>query len=213
MNYHDIIGDVPDVSNKKQGLMKWLFEERCLKKNPDELWLEFGVRHGGTINYFSQFTQDMVYGFDSFHGLPENWRDNFSKGAFSTNGKLPKVRENVRLIKGWFSDTINDFLEETPGVVGFVHLDADIYSSTKCVLDALTAHDRIKPGCIMLFDEIFNYYGYDGPNGELRALYEWTTENPEIKWKWLGMTGVVQREITRPRREQKAEQNAVLQIV
>ena len=43
----------------------------------------------------------------------------------------------------------------------------------------------------MLFDEIFNYHGYDGPSGELRALYEWTTENPEIKWKWLGMTGEV----------------------
>lgn len=189
MKYHDIITDVPNVTDKM--LINWLFEDRELKKSPDELWLEFGVNSGDTINYFSQFTQDMVYGFDSFEGLPEEWRKGFPKGYFSRSGSLPVVNENVHLIKGWFADTIDDFLERTPGNVGFVHLDADLYSSTKCVLDALTRHDRIKPGCVMLFDEIFNYHGYDGPNGELRALYEWSSENPNIKWKWLGMTGEV----------------------
>ena len=31
-----------------------------------------------------------------------------------------------------------------------------------------------------------NYPGFDGPNGELKALYEFITEN-NINYKWIGM--------------------------
>ena len=67
----------------------------------DTLWLAFGVFHGGTINYISNFTKNKVYGFDSFEGLPEKWRDGFEKGCFNMNGELPQVKENVALIKGF----------------------------------------------------------------------------------------------------------------
>ena len=46
---------------------------------------------GKTINYISNFTNDKVYGFDSFEGLPEKCRDGYDKGAFNTNGILPQV--------------------------------------------------------------------------------------------------------------------------
>lgn len=82
-----------------------------LRHKPNTLWLEFGVASGKTINYISQFTKDKVYGFDSFEGLPEKWRDGFDKGAFSRNGNLPQVNNNVELIKGWFNETLPDFIK------------------------------------------------------------------------------------------------------
>ena len=62
-----------------------------LQHKQNTLWLEFGVASGRTINYISKFTTDTVYGFDSFEGLPEKWRDGFDKGAFSSNGNMPNV--------------------------------------------------------------------------------------------------------------------------
>lgn len=55
----------------------------------------------------------------------------------------PEVRSNVRLYKGWFEQTIPEFLarqqrqQQQQGQrlrVGFVHMDCDIYSSTKFAL-------------------------------------------------------------------------------
>ena len=81
-----------------------------LQKKPNTLWLEFGVASGHTINYISKFTNDTVYGFDSFEGLPEKWRDGFDKGAFTRNGEFPNVNTNVQLIKGWFNETLPNFI-------------------------------------------------------------------------------------------------------
>ena len=82
-----------------------------LQHDPNTLWLEFGVASGKTINYISKFTNDTVYGFDSFEGLPEKWRNGFDKGCFNRNGNLPKVNKNVTLIKGWFDETLPNFIE------------------------------------------------------------------------------------------------------
>ena len=95
------------------------------------------IRFSG-IYYISRFTNDKVYGFDSFEGLPEKWRDGYDKGALSTNGKLPIVNTNVELIKGWFNETLLPFIQKHNGKkVSFIHMDADIYSSTKYVLNIL----------------------------------------------------------------------------
>jgi len=45
--------------------------------------LEFGVYKGESINYFAQkLSHKNIYGFDSFMGLPEFWRDGFNKNFF-----------------------------------------------------------------------------------------------------------------------------------
>jgi hypothetical protein len=43
--------------------------------------------------------------------LPEKWRDGFGKGSFSRNGNFPKVNSNVELIKGWFHETLPNFIK------------------------------------------------------------------------------------------------------
>ncbi len=178
-----IIQNIPNINTYP---LTYVFEHMKLQHKPDTLWLEFGVAGGGTINYISQFTKDKVYGFDSFEGLPETWRDGFEKGAFNRNGELPQVNSNVELIKGWFSDTLPDFIKAHNKKVSFLHLDADLYSSTKYILNTLK--DYIDTDCIVVFDELVNYPGFDGDTGELKAFYEFITEN-KVLCKWIGMNG------------------------
>ncbi|MBM1173547.1 class I SAM-dependent methyltransferase [Microvirga arabica] len=123
---------------------------------PNGLFLEFGVATGRSINHISSLHDDAVYGFDSFEGLPEDWRGDHPKGKFA--GPLPTVPAHVHLIKGWFSETLPSFLERHTGPVSFLHVDCDLYSSTKFIFDTLA--DRIQPECVIVFDEYFNYPGW-----------------------------------------------------
>lgn len=179
-----IIQNIPNIHTYP---LTYVFEHMYLQHKPNTLWLEFGVAEGKTINYISKFTKNTVYGFDSFIGLPEKWRDGFDKGAFTRNGELPKVNSNVTLIKGWFNETLPAFIKEQNKKVSFLHLDADLYSSTKCILDCLK--DYLDENCVVVFDELVNYPGFDGENGELRAFYEFINTN-KVDYSWIGMNGV-----------------------
>jgi len=133
----------------------------------DRLILEFGVFMGASINHVARMTSKPLYGFDSFEGLPERWRDGCDKGMFAVP-KLPKVRTNVTLVKGWFNETLPKFLKEHPGQIGFLHVDSDIYSSAKTIFDLL--EPRLKPGAVIVFDEYFNYAEWE--EGEYKAFME-----------------------------------------
>jgi len=127
----------------------------------DRLLCEFGVFRGGTINHIAARTPKTVFGFDSFEGLPEAWdHQGIGKGHFAL-AKLPRVRKNVILVKGWFDQTIPLFLKEHSGMAAFVHIDCDLYSSTKIVFDAMAP--RLASGTVIVFDEYFNFpYWHDG---------------------------------------------------
>jgi hypothetical protein len=120
------------------------------------LVLEFGVGSGLTINHIAGLIPGPVYGFDSFDGLPEHWRTGYPTGTFA--GPVPEVRANVKLIKGLFSDTLPGFTAENGTPIALLHIDCDLYSSTKTVLEGL-GH-RIGKGCVIVFDEYFNYAGW-----------------------------------------------------
>ena len=87
-----IIQNIPNIHTYP---LTYVFENLKLQHKPDTLWLEFGVAGGKSINYISKFTDDTVYGFDSFEGLPEKWRDGFDRGAFNRHGNVPHVNDNV----------------------------------------------------------------------------------------------------------------------
>ncbi|HVY81107.1 MAG TPA: TylF/MycF/NovP-related O-methyltransferase [Steroidobacteraceae bacterium] len=130
---------------------------------------EFGVYRGGSINLLAEcLPQRPIYGFDSFEGLPIPWRTGYLDGSFDTNGALPEVKPNVQLIKGWFADTLPGFLSEHSEPVALVHIDCDLYASTRTVLDALS--ERMREGTVLLFDEYFNYPGWQ--QHEHRAFRE-----------------------------------------
>lgn len=158
--------------------------------------LEFGVYSGSTLAVISRLRDGEVYGFDSFEGLPEDWRSTFGAGTFAV-GELPQV-EGAELVVGWFSDTLPAFLEAHPGPVALLHVDADLYSSATTVLDA--CGPRLVEGSVVIFDEYLNYPGWD--QHEHRAWQEYV-ERTGTEFTWEAYTAddeqVVVR-ITRPGR-------------
>ncbi|MBM3508394.1 MAG: class I SAM-dependent methyltransferase [Alphaproteobacteria bacterium] len=157
-----------------------MFEERddlltyCLEQAPtDGMLLEFGVEKGGSIRALAAATPRTIHGFDSFEGLPEDWSGTAEKrGKFSLGGRLPPAPANVRLHKGWFDQVLPGFLDANAGPVAFVHVDCDIYSSTRTVLGALAP--RLGAGAVLLFDEYFNYPNWR--HHEFRAFQEFVRE-------------------------------------
>jgi predicted O-methyltransferase YrrM len=133
----------------------------------DGLILEFGVFSGRSINHIADLAKTSVYGFDSFEGLPEDWRSDLRRAAFKRT-TLPHVRENIELVIGWFNDTLPQFARDHQGPVSFLHIDCDLYSSTKTVFECLG--DRIQRGTVIVFDEYFNYVGWR--NHEYKAFQE-----------------------------------------
>jgi predicted O-methyltransferase YrrM len=130
--------------------------------------LEFGVYTGTTLRTIATARGDgKVYGFDSFQGLPEDWRAGFAAGAFGV-AEPPDV-PGAELVVGWFADTLPDFLGAHPGPVDLLHLDADLYSSTATVLEHVGP--RLRPGSVVVFDEYLNHPGWE--DGEHRAWSEY----------------------------------------
>ncbi|MFC9519077.1 class I SAM-dependent methyltransferase [Nocardiaceae bacterium NPDC056970] len=161
----------------------------------DGLALEFGVASGTTLRIVSESlraTGHDVWGFDVWTGLPEAWRTGFPAGEFAQESQ-PTV-PGARLVSGLFEDTLPGFLDEHPGPVAFAHLDADLYSSTRAVLDLL--EDRLVPGSVLVFDEYFNYPGWQ--NHEHRAWTEFV-ERTGVRFDYLAYTADHEQVVVRLR--------------
>jgi hypothetical protein len=122
---------------------------------------EFGVYKGNSLTLVARhFNDRTVHGFDSFVGLPEQWGGtDKGTGAFDIGGSPPTLPvTNVTFHVGFFDTTVPRFAAEAHPPFAFVHLDADLYSSTKLVFDHLAA--MFVPGTIVVFDEYFGYHGW-----------------------------------------------------
>jgi hypothetical protein len=120
----------------------------------DGLYLEFGVYRGESINRIAQkIAPKPIHGFDSFEGLPADWF-NMPKEFFSLGGKLPAVKKNVILHKGFYDVSLPAWAAENKGPIAFAHIDCDVYTSTNAVLDNIGA--SFVAGSVLLFDDYFN---------------------------------------------------------
>jgi len=146
----------------------------------DGLWLEFGVYKGDTISFIAKKTNSTVYGFDSFEGNPDDWRSEYRKGTFTLN-EPPCFPGNIIIEKGFFQDSIPRFLKNNDDPIAFMHLDCDLYSSTKVVFDLMG--ERLVKGSILVFDEFFNYPGWK--QHEFKAFMEFT-ENNKRNFEYIG---------------------------
>ncbi len=155
----------------------------ALRQAPAEgLTLEFGVASGATLQVIrEERPAGAVYGFDSFEGLPEDWRFGFDAGEFATPTR-PQV-PGAELVVGLFADTLPGFLADHPGPVAFVHVDCDLYSSTRTVLDAVGP--RFVDGTVLVFDEYYNHPGWQ--DFEYRAWQEYVAATG-VTFDYLGVT-------------------------
>lgn len=127
--------------------------------------VEFGVYTGYSLGIIAAHMP--VIGFDSFEGLPEDWREGFPKGKFATRGaSINEIVPRSMIVPGWFEDTLPTFPFPP---LGLVHIDCDLYSSTVTALDAVT--DHVSVGTVLVFDEFHSYPGAE--NHEEKAFNEW----------------------------------------
>jgi hypothetical protein len=182
----DIINYFQEIDGKFKGPSierKWHLNQVLTSNMIEGQILEFGVYQGKTINLISKiFENEIVWGFDSFEGLPEDWftdskeYSKHPKGHFKVD-KMPDVNKNVKLVKGFYKDSLRPWIEENTKNIKFLHVDCDLYSSTIEILSLLNS--QIVPGTIIVFDEFYPWGEYNLYNeweaGEFKALYEWIT--------------------------------------
>ncbi len=134
-------------------------------------FVETGIRRGGACIMMAAVLaahderQRKVWGFDSFEGLPPpnaelypNDRGDqfhrFAQLAVSVEAVVENFKrmdlwtEQVRLVKGWFKDTVPAAEVEK---IAILRLDGDLYESTIQVLDGL--YPRLSPGGFCIIDD------------------------------------------------------------
>jgi len=159
--------------------------------NEEVLYLEFGVYQGDSIRYWSAHLTNPkanLHGFDSFEGLPEAWNIDSPKGYFSTAGRIPEIADTrVKFYKGWFNQTLPTYsLPSHERLV--VNMDADLYSSTECVLSLLKPH--LVVGSYIYFDEFADRLN------ELKAFAEFV-ETTDWRFELLGVNNTLSRVVFR----------------
>jgi len=132
------------------------------------------------LKYFKVFKDKHIWGFDSFQGLPRETKKDFSFSSKSKEGRLitseakvwsglyrsgfskEYIDSSITLCPGWFSDTLPNY----EGSISLLHLDGDLYESTKCALENLWPKVSIN-GIVALDD-----YGNKDFPGEKKAVDE-----------------------------------------
>lgn len=173
-----ILKNIPLHLGKRLGTL----QADALKAAPaDGLFLEFGVWKAYWITTFASLRPEAhFYGFDSFEGLPASWSTHLA-GYFDLGGKLPTVPSNVTLIKGWFSDTLPAFFKDRDTPVSFVHIDCDLYSSTKAVMEHIGP--RLRPGSQIVLDDFLQQPGWE--EAEHKAFLDYMRDH-KIAFEYTG---------------------------
>lgn len=180
----------PNLSDPNHSYWKYL--KYCIKQaDIDGVWMEFGVGSGKSLKFIAdQNPQAKIYGFDSFFGLPEDWvfsdTKTYKEKSYSRNGVAPEINnKNVELIIGMFDEILPNFCKNLNKKASLIHIDCDLYSSTKDVLEILYNNEMIKKGTLILFDEFYNYQNFE--EYEYKAFEEFITKY-SIKYEWIAHT-------------------------
>lgn len=188
-----VVSTADYVEENLQNAQMFLSHEELLsytvaRSMDDGLVMEFGVYKATTLNFIAKLIGKKtpvrkVWGFDSFEGLPADWAGYIiTKETFNLGGKLPTVRGNVELVKGFFDVSLGVWLKEygqESQKISILHIDCDLYESCNTVLTML--NKLIVPGTFILFDEYFNFPNWK--NHEYKSFQEYITSN-NIKYKY-----------------------------
>ena len=164
-----------------QDLLIWS-AERC--RDQDGMVLEFGVWKGKSLRIIAKIlikpsTDSILFKVCPKTGAPE------FRQARSLCKTRPRVSANTKLVVGWFSETLGPFLAEHPGLIKFLHIDCDLYSSAREVLEKCA--ERLRPGSIIVFDEYFNYPNWQ--EGEFKAFQE-TVARHRLSYRYIAYNSI-----------------------
>jgi tetratricopeptide (TPR) repeat protein len=169
---------------------------------------EFGVFEGWWINLLWQATEELgmprrIYGFDSFAGLSDPhpdydqafWKKGQYACAFDQVAKNVQLaaRPRIKLVKGYFADSLRSADAQVAGKFAYVRIDCDIYEPALACLRYLTP--RLADGAILVFDDWPHVRGL----GEQRAFEEWLPTVPQLEFEFL-FYGVIGHFYTRVHR-------------
>jgi O-methyltransferase len=123
------------------------------------------------------------FAFDSFQGLPEAEGKLFAPGDFACSEqtftrmitKAGVPIDKVVKVKGWYNESLTKGTKEKYKLdrAAVVHIDCDLYSSTKDVLAFI--EDIVQVGTIIIFDDWTVFRNEQRPEsfGEPKAFNEW----------------------------------------
>jgi hypothetical protein len=162
---------------------------------------EFGVYNGNSLykicNYIKYNPQILcgevcVYGVDSFEGLPAEESgmdvfDKFHEGSYkATKDDLTieivaqSIHKDTYIIKKWFSELNTEDMKTygfKPALL--VHIDCDLYISTRQALSFLMGHGLIVKNTLIAYDEFYSVEN----GGESLAHFEiFDTDQTKEVW-------------------------------
>lgn len=166
-------------------------EYACDQVKGDGLALEFGVGAGTTLEIIERKLGGgvkQIVGFDSFNGLPLDWKQGYPRGTFRmTDEEVQELQTKHELEIGMFHETLPKYLaawNNTP--IDFMHIDSDLFDSAYYVLKMTWMQWR--PGTIIIFDEFLNYPGWQ--QGEAQAWLEFmgSGEEDPVEFEYIAYT-------------------------
>ncbi len=167
--------------------------------------LEFGVFGGVSLALLAEAYRcdpkgipRRIAGFDSFQGLPPSveeharWKPGdcyrmHSWHPFLRPGEPVSKETTLELFRacnlgppelevGLYNETVPVAIPAKYTAAAAVHIDCDLYESTKLVLNGIAP--ILQEGTVILFDEWFAYRG-DPTKGEAHAFREFLEEHPQ----------------------------------
>lgn len=172
--------------NARKDLFEQVFREAAERRTIGD-YLEFGVFRGSSfICAYNEAQRNRLkkmrfFAFDCFEGLPEGEGGVFEAGEFAfprhmfekVISKAGVDLDRTVVVPGLFENSLTEDVKTRHNLrkAAIVHVDCDIYSSTKDVLRFV--EDLVDVGTILMFDDWYHF----GPNpdeyGEAKAFAEW----------------------------------------
>jgi hypothetical protein len=184
--------------NNQMFEVEWSYAEALLQeieaRGVPGAIVEFGVFRGESLLRLVEACERNgirreVFGFDSFEGLSapsaEHDLDCWNEGDYAASleevGRRLNIaqRPNVRLVKGWFNDSLRSDAAAAIREIALARVDCDLYEPAVACLDYLAG--RLSDGAILVFDD----WTFNLAKGETRAFAEWVERAPPYRFEFL----------------------------
>jgi len=155
---------------------------------------EVGVYEGGSVDIIRKEIPDQMFHiFDTFTGLPNTMvkgldADSYYEGHMEVDFEKIKYHykdvKNLKIYKGYFPDTAGPIEDKK---FAFVHIDTDIYQSTRDAL--MFFYPRMEIGGSMIMHD---YPAHAGVKKAIDELMDGVGTHYHSKWKVWGKDPLIQ---------------------